>query len=73
MCRLKTIRFDAIEPMGGDLIGFDLQVNNDEMGNGARSSVVTWNDPTGESLRNTSRFGVLKLVFQRARPQVVER
>jgi len=29
---------------------------------------VTWNDPTGESFRNTSRFGVLKLVHQRARP-----
>ena len=52
----------------GTLIGFDFQVNNDELGNGVRSSVATWNDPTGESFRNTSRFGVLKLVPQRAHP-----
>jgi endo-1,4-beta-xylanase len=63
-----AITFDAIEPRGGTLIGFDFQVNDDGLGNGVRSSVVTWNDPTGESFRNTSRFGVLKLVHQRARP-----
>ena len=61
-----AITFDAIEPRAGTLIGFDFQVNNDELGNGVRSSVVTWNDPTGESFRNTSRFGVLKLVPWRA-------
>jgi endo-1,4-beta-xylanase len=63
-----AITFDAIEPRAGTLIGFDFQVNNDGLGNGVRSSVVTWNDPSGESFRNTSRFGVLKLVYQRARP-----
>lgn len=68
-----AIRFDAIEPTAGALIGFDFQVNNDELGNGVRSSVVTWNDPTGESFRNTSRFGLLKLVLKRARSPVPER
>jgi endo-1,4-beta-xylanase len=63
-----AITFDAIEPRAGTLIGFDFQVNDDGLGNGVRSSVVTWNDPTGESFRNTSRFGVLKLAHQRARP-----
>jgi len=65
-----AITFDAIEPREGTLIGFDFQVNDDGLGNGVRSSVVTWNDPTGESFRNTSRFGVLKLVRQRARSSV---
>jgi endo-1,4-beta-xylanase len=67
-----AIGFDAIEPRAGTLIGFDVQVNDDALGNGVRSSVVTWNDPTGESFQNTSRFGVLKLVYQRARPAVPE-
>ena len=53
---------DAVEPRAGTLLGFDFQVNNDELGDGVRTSVVTWNDPTGESFRNTSRFGVLRLV-----------
>jgi endo-1,4-beta-xylanase len=44
------------------------QGNDDGLGNGVRSSVATWNDPTGESFRNTSRFGVLKLVHRRPRP-----
>jgi endo-1,4-beta-xylanase len=61
-----AITFDAIEPRAGTLIGFDFQVNNDELGNGVRSSLVTWNDPTGESFRNTSRFGVLTLVLRQA-------
>ena len=63
-----AITFDAITPAPGTFIGFDFQVNNDELGNGVRSSVVTWSDPTGQSFQNTSRLGVLKLVRQRARP-----
>ena len=52
----------------GTLIGFDFQVNDDGLGNGVRSSVVTWNDPTGQSFQNTSRLGVVELVRKRARP-----
>jgi len=43
------------------LIGFDVQVNNDENGNGIRDSVVTWNDSTHQGYQNTSGLGVLLL------------
>ena len=55
-----AIKFDAVVPAEGGLIGFDFQVNSDEDGDGARDAVVTWNDPTGQSYLNTSRLGVLK-------------
>ncbi|GAA1007553.1 beta-xylanase [Acrocarpospora pleiomorpha] len=41
------------------LLGFDLQVN-DATGP-TRTAAVTWNDPTGQSYLNTSRWGVLQL------------
>jgi endo-1,4-beta-xylanase len=63
-----AIALDAVEARAGTLLGFDVQVNDDGAGNGVRSSVATWNDPTGDSFRNTSRFGVLRLV-RRLRPQ----
>ncbi len=53
---------DTITPTAGTLLGFDLQVNNDENGNGSRDSVATWNDPTGASYMDTSRLGVLRLI-----------
>lgn len=56
-----AITLTAVEPRDGTFIGFDVQINDDGLGNGVRSSVKTWNDPTGESFRNTSRFGVLQL------------
>ncbi|PQP82480.1 hypothetical protein C0Q44_13650 [Paenibacillus sp. PCH8] len=43
-------------------IGFDLQVNDDQAGNGQRSSVSIWSDQTGNSYQNTSNFGNLLLV-----------
>ncbi|OAS17909.1 endo-1,4-beta-xylanase [Paenibacillus oryzisoli] len=55
-----AIALDTITPQAGNVIGFDLQVNNDQDG-GSRDSVFSWNDPTGQSYQNTSRFGVLKL------------
>jgi endo-1,4-beta-xylanase len=63
-----AIAIDAVEARAGTLLGFDVQVNDDGAGNGVRSSVATWNDPTGDSFRNTSRLGVLRLV-RRLRPQ----
>ncbi len=54
-----VIKFDAIEPKEGMLIGFDVQVNNDEEGDGLRDSVVTWNDDTHQGYQNTSGLGVL--------------
>jgi len=57
-----AIKFDYIEPQEGMLIGFDVQVNNDENGNGIRNSVVTWNDSTHQGYQNTSGLGVLLFV-----------
>jgi len=57
-----AIAFDEIEPADGTLIGFDFLVNDDRNGDGTKDSIVSWNDGTGESHRNTSRFGILKLV-----------
>jgi endo-1,4-beta-xylanase len=42
-------------------IGFDVQVNNDEDGNGTRDSVAIWNDISGNSWQNTSGLGILEL------------
>ncbi|WP_239619073.1 endo-1,4-beta-xylanase [Cohnella mopanensis] len=54
-----AIELDKITPAAGTLIGFDLQVNNDQDG-GSRDSVFIWNDPTGQSYTNTSRLGVVE-------------
>ena len=55
-----AMTLDGVEAQPGTLLGFDIQVNNDELGNGVRASVATWNDPTGQSFNNTSRLGVLQ-------------
>jgi endo-1,4-beta-xylanase len=60
-----AIALDAVEARAGTLLGFDVQVNDDGLGDGVRTSVATWNDPTGQSFNNTSRFGVLRLVRNR--------
>ncbi|MBN1428650.1 MAG: endo-1,4-beta-xylanase, partial [Anaerolineae bacterium] len=57
-----AIKLDTVTLKKDMLIGFDFQVNDDGLGDGVRSGVVTWNDPTGQSYQNTSRFGVLKLI-----------
>jgi endo-1,4-beta-xylanase len=56
-----AIELDMIAPGNGTVIGFDLQVNNDDNGTGKRDSVWMWNDPTGKSYENTSRLGVIVL------------
>lgn len=53
------IPFKAITPANGHKIGFDAQINDGE--NGARQSVATWNDTTGNAYQDTSVFGVLTL------------
>ena len=57
-----AITFDAIQPVPGTLIGFDVQVNDDGAGNGIRTSVATWSDNQGTAFQDPSRFGVLKLL-----------
>ncbi|GAA1275461.1 endo-1,4-beta-xylanase [Sphaerisporangium rubeum] len=54
-----SIALPTITPKKGTYLGFDLQVN-DATGP-ARTSAVTWNDPTGRSYLDTSHWGVLEL------------
>jgi endo-1,4-beta-xylanase len=54
-----SIALNTITPGPDTLIGFDLQVN--DATSGTRTGVVTWNDPTGLSYLNTSRWGVIRL------------
>lgn len=46
----------------GQIVGFDVQVNDDGTGDGKRTSIANWNDLSGQGYINTSVFGVLKLV-----------
>lgn len=58
---LARIKFDAIQPKAGMKIGFDLQVNNDQNGDGSRNSIASWHDATGNSYQDTSHLGTLVL------------
>jgi endo-1,4-beta-xylanase len=44
------------------LIGFDLQVNDDQNGDGTRDSIAIWSDPSGQSYMNTSKWGTIRLL-----------
>lgn len=46
----------------GQIVGFDVQINDDGAGDGKRTSIANWNDLSGQGYINTSVFGVLKLV-----------
>ncbi|TYQ18353.1 UNVERIFIED_CONTAM: endo-1,4-beta-xylanase [Acetivibrio alkalicellulosi] len=67
-----AIDFDHINPEIGTILGFDLQVNNDENGNGTRDTVMIWNDPSGQSWQNVSGLGTLVLVKEVGEPPVTE-
>ncbi|WP_436757348.1 sugar-binding protein [Streptosporangium sp. V21-05] len=54
-----AIRLPTVTLARGALLGFDVQVN-DATGT-ARTAAATWNDPTGRSYVDTSRWGVLRL------------
>ncbi len=51
------IPLNAIKPEASGVLGFDLQVNNDEDGNGSRDSVSIWCDASGNSWQNISSIG----------------
>ncbi|PYE45439.1 endo-1,4-beta-xylanase [Paenibacillus barcinonensis] len=53
------IRLQSLKPNAGDVLGFDLQIN-DNQGAG-KQDAVKWNDTTSESWRNTSQYGILML------------
>ncbi|MFC6232950.1 sugar-binding protein [Paenibacillus allorhizosphaerae] len=56
-----SISWIGTPPKSNDLIGFDLQFNNDEDGDGIRDSISIWNDTSGQSYKSTSNYGLLKL------------
>ncbi len=56
-----AIRIDSAETKRGSILGFDFQVNDDGSGNGARTSVATWNDVSGNAYQDPSQFGALIL------------
>lgn len=58
------IPFRTITPVNDTVIGFDLQINDGK--DGARQSVATWNDLTGNAYQDTSVIGNLKLVGKNA-------
>ncbi|HYD82689.1 MAG TPA: sugar-binding protein, partial [Opitutus sp.] len=56
-----AIRIDPSETRRGSILGFDFQVNDDSTGSGARTSVATWNDASGNAYQDTSQFGAIIL------------
>jgi endo-1,4-beta-xylanase len=54
-----SIALNTITPADNTLIGFDIQIN--DATSGTRTGAVTWNDPTGLSYLNTTRWGVIRL------------
>ncbi len=61
-----AITLTAVTPQDGVVVGFDFQVNDDGLGDGVRSSIAKWNDPTDGSWQNLSRLGVLAFVEEPA-------
>jgi endo-1,4-beta-xylanase len=52
-----AIPLSAVKGAFGKIMGFDVQVNNDENADGTRDSVSIWCDPSGSSYNNTSLLG----------------
>lgn len=58
-----AIKLNSINQIiDGQIIGFDVQVNDDSTGDGKRNGQANWNDTTGDSWKNTSVFGSLRFV-----------
>lgn len=57
------IPFRTIKPVSNMQIGFDVQINDGK--DGARQSIATWNDTTGNAYQDTSVFGILTLMPQK--------
>ena len=56
-----AIKLKTIKATGGSQLGLELQVNDDN-GAGKRTAITKWNDPTNESWRDPSGWGILELV-----------
>ncbi|MBQ8724306.1 MAG: hypothetical protein IJY74_01370, partial [Oscillospiraceae bacterium] len=46
----------------GQVVGFDVQINDDGDGAGKRTSIANWNDLSGMGYTDPSGFGVMKLI-----------
>lgn len=55
-----AIPLQTIQASAGNVIGFDLQVN-DANASGARQTTKRWNDATGSGWQKTAVFGMLRL------------
>jgi len=55
-----AISWKTMSPSGGEVIGFDVQVN-DADASGKRAGILTWNDPTGNNYQSTVNFGNIVL------------
>ena len=52
----------TISPFSADqVVGFDVQINDDGDGEGKRTGIANWSNLTGQGYINTSGFGVLEL------------
>ena len=45
----------------GQVVGFDVQINDDGNGEGKRTGIANWSDLSGQGYINTSGFGVMEL------------
>lgn len=45
----------------GQIVGFDVQINDDGDGEGKRTGIANWSDLSGQGYINTSGFGVMEL------------
>lgn len=45
----------------GQIVGFDVQINDDGDGKGKRTGIANWSDLSGQGYINTSGFGVMEL------------
>lgn len=56
-----AIPLDKVQGAEGNLMGFDLQVNDDG-GSGSRTGIIAWNDSSNTDWQNPSKFGTITLV-----------
>jgi endo-1,4-beta-xylanase len=56
-----SIAWTGPAPSAGSLVGFDVQINNDQNDDGIRDSIAIWNDTTGMTWQNLSEIGLLEL------------
>lgn len=56
-----AIPLDKVPGTEGNLMGFDLQVNDDN-GSGSRTGIIAWNDSSNTDWQDPSKFGTITLV-----------